>query len=1068
MIKRNNIYTGLLLVFFLNILVIPITNSSNSNVLILSDEQFRYKNEDLSSINNEKIGDLGIFNNLVAENNNKNSSIVQEVIIDTNQNRIDDDLERIISESKDLNYNYEELQSQKLSIILYIKKSNTSNQDFRNYEDILLDLNKNGFKNVQSFKDYLNEDYFYISCEIFLNKCEIIKYILSKYPQIQYIKENIESNTLMQYALPQCQIYPYLHEDYGLKGDNNSAIAIIDSGIDATHPMLLGYGDKDPSKKIIGWVDFTSEKSPSPYDTTEHGTYVSSIAAGMPYNSTDSEERTVLSKTTWRSWSGIELQTFYLDTPVSFNVTAPGRITANGSWEVGLSYSKAEVHNITIINPQGVYVANATFSGQNVNTIVEYDVDENHLGIYKIGFIFKLNGSLDKSYQTYLDVHYPFDYTKPYLQGVAPESKIVMLRAGTEMEIVNAFNWILENGTKYNITTVNMSFKIASSLVKNVASQLSSHGFIPVASAGNEYGFGFTANTFDNTPGSIDDVISVGAIDNLNHIASYSSSGGVTSSGLTSKPDILAPGGEFASRYSDYLTLLGADANGKDYVGDPSEPSENKTDRIINDIKPNQGTSFSSAYVSGVTQLIIQALGGIENWNYSKQEVLKIKAWLSMTASEIAPNTRNWFTGYDPTLNRGEKDYQEGYGRINPKAIVDMLTQKMEFNTLYSGILTAVNENKSFNEIVYARNLTLDSMKYYKVNLTVPDGADFDIYIYENETTSVGDPILLKKGTSSILGGDEVFQFSPNKNGTHFFVIKAIRGSGEFSINISEHVDTINPQTALLYTPSHLDYIRGNKQFNLLFEDAETGVQNIEFHLSQLDNETRTVIIEEIQPWTKIYENIFYWNTNSYNDGWYNLTLTAVDKNQNKLNSTTITICIDNTSPSVALLQPKQSDELHGLFKIVAQGTDILSGLNHMEIYISTRLPNVINIEHDSEGIIEYNFYSTRADDGFCYIWIKAYDNAGNNRETVRIYVIVENIIYERINTIILFTILGICIIINIKIAEKILINSDVEKLWNLPSNIKKKIQNSFSDSPDYYIPNRSWRVKREPDNEDL
>jgi hypothetical protein len=174
------------------------------------------------------------------------------------------------------------------------------------------------------------------------------------------------------------------------------------------------------------------------------------------------------------------------------------------------------------------------------------------------------------------------------------------------------------------------------------------------------------------------------------------------------------------------------------------------------------------------TPFIIQALGGIENWNYSKQEVLKIKSWLSMTASEIAPNTRNWVTGYDPTLNRGEKDYQEGYGRINPKAIIDMLTQKMEFNTLYSGFLTAVSENKSYNEIVYARNLTLDSMKYYKVNLTVPDEADFDIYIYENETTSVGDPILLKKGTLGTWRSER-FKFSQIK-WYSFFVIKAIRG----------------------------------------------------------------------------------------------------------------------------------------------------------------------------------------------------------------------------------------------------------------------------------------------------
>ncbi len=70
--------------------------------------------------------------------------------------------------------------------------------------------------------------------------------------------------------------------DFGVSGDANGAarsygpgdvvIAVIDTGIDATHVDLDGG-------KVIGWKDLVNGKT-APYDDNGHGTHVSSIAAG--------------------------------------------------------------------------------------------------------------------------------------------------------------------------------------------------------------------------------------------------------------------------------------------------------------------------------------------------------------------------------------------------------------------------------------------------------------------------------------------------------------------------------------------------------------------------------------------------------------------------------------------------------------------------------------------------------------------------------------------------------------------------------------------------------------------
>ncbi|MEM3172685.1 MAG: S8 family serine peptidase, partial [Candidatus Nitrosotenuis sp.] len=56
---------------------------------------------------------------------------------------------------------------------------------------------------------------------------------------------------------------------------NNIKVAVIDTGVDYTHPDLFGFG---PNGKVIGGFDFI-ENDDSPLDTNGHGTEVAGIIA---------------------------------------------------------------------------------------------------------------------------------------------------------------------------------------------------------------------------------------------------------------------------------------------------------------------------------------------------------------------------------------------------------------------------------------------------------------------------------------------------------------------------------------------------------------------------------------------------------------------------------------------------------------------------------------------------------------------------------------------------------------------------------------------------------------------
>ncbi|MHA1819973.1 MAG: S8 family peptidase [Promethearchaeota archaeon] len=760
---------------------------------------------------------------------------------------------------------------------------------------------------------------------------------------------------LMQGALGQEQVFPYLHENLGLKGDPYSAVAIVDSGIDVSHPMLPGYGINDSSKKVIFWKDFTPANSSTPYDNDEHGTLVSSILAGEPYNLTDSNGRISASRTSYRDWSGynFNLSISYIDVFMSFNVLKAGNITVYGKWSKPPD-SYVNIYKLCILDANGNYVKNVSIT-EDVNTTIEYSVPASNLGVYKVGFVYNVSNINSVKYTLFADTYFPYVNNGTYslIQGVAPNTKIVMLKMNLlESEIVNALDWILNNGKKYNVTTISLSFKIASNLVKDKIEKLVNAGYIVVAAAGNDYYGGNYAGSFNNVPASMNDVISVGAIDNRNHVSSYSSEGGVSFMGDTSKPDCLAPGGDFASKYDEIVPLLGADANEMDDSDETQYP-----DRVKNNTATGVGTSFSAPFAAGVIQLLIQALGGAKNWNYTKEDVLKVKSMLLMTSSETYPNHRNGYggtIGNNPALNRGDKDPQEGYGRINPKALIDMVLYNLTSNSTISEYLTsqeALSEEpynnsvystiRGENEFCFARGITLKPSHYYEFTLTPPANADYDLYLYSTHPSEHGDPIIIEKSTHNGTGpvqGRETIRFSPQSNEKYYIIVKSVSGKGNFTLNFTDFLDITPPTTSKIYLPQNNSYIHGLYRFIIFCNDSETRVTNINIYAAPSDALGNIQSSQEAFKWSENYSESLDINTTMVKDGWYILTLEAIDANNNKLNSSHIIVCIDNTPPEVAeILSPHENAKLSGYITIQGAAYDYLSGLYKVEFYVFTR-----------------------------------------------------------------------------------------------------------------------------------
>ncbi|MCW4045656.1 MAG: S8 family serine peptidase [Candidatus Bathyarchaeota archaeon] len=622
-----------------------------------------------------------------------------------------------------------------------------------------------------------------------------IAHFIQQCPNVLLVeKENI-GKAHLAYATQQIGARTYVWNTMALQGDPNASTAIIDTGIDASHNgFSSSYGDSDFSKKIVGWNDQIGS-STTPIDDNGHGSHVAGLAAGNGFFSTDASG---YATATWGANLGaVSDSGNYIVSGMAVNRTGPIRIsvkwTATGT--AHLSSIVLVYGDKTISTGSWSAAASRDTPAQNTIYSLTYNIDSAPTGGYNMYHVLlSLNEGTGDLYVTF-NMSWP--YTPPSdgfsaWTGVATQSKLVGVRVlsasgeGTDTELVNALNWIITNRVQYHITTASMSlgFDEETLSVNLAVLNLVNSGVTAVVAAGNSGSGGNKVYS----PASVDEAITVAAVNQFDNIASYSSQGGTSRyTGKTIKPDIAAPGGSFYA-----LPLFSVDTNYNDAEG-------MFTDVQGGDAASMQGTSMAAPIISGCVQILIQALGGHAKWNWTRSQALQPKMLLLMTATETYPNLREGATAAaSPTLNRGGKDVHEGYGRVNLDAAVDAVLRTYNVGTLVTDTLgkppAAGDISVLGQRLAWARNVQLIAGGKYNFSLKVPSGADYDLYLYNSTGTAYGEPAIVAKSVNATSGGIEQFWVVPSYTGTYYLVVKRATettGSGAFTLS-SEGLGAVN------------------------------------------------------------------------------------------------------------------------------------------------------------------------------------------------------------------------------------------------------------------------------------
>ena len=211
-------------------------------------------------------------------------------------------------------------------------------------------------------------------------------------------------------------------------------------------------------------------------------------------------------------------------------------------------------------------------------------------------------------------------------------------------------------------------------------------------------------------------------------------------------------------------------------------------------------------------------------------------------------------------------------------------------------------------------------------------------------------------------------------NGTHTLTAKAYDAAGNINTStVTVTVDNTKP-TVNLTAPTSDAQVSGTVNLAATASDNDR-VTQVQFFV---DNNTTPLATDTSSPYSAS------WNTTTVTNGTHTLTAKAYDAAGN-INTSTVTVTVDNTKPTVNLTAPTSDAQVSGTAVTLSATASDNVGVTQVQFFVDN---NTTPLATDTSSPYSASWNTTTVTNGTHTLTAKAYDAAGNiNTSTVTVTV---------------------------------------------------------------------------------